>query len=514
MDDRRHGAYTFVPPDPSTYAEPDRVAREAIYAGAYYDVYGHFLLECLQRLWWAMEHPDLPIVWMAPLGADEDGPLQLSGWQRDMLDVVGITNEILILARPTRFEVLHVPDAGYKYADWSHPRQIDFLAAYDGPPQEDGLRLWLSRDGSTGVGVINRHIIERQLAARGWTIVTPELMPLRDQLDALARAEVVAGEEGSTFHTLLLLRDVSRKRFHVFRRHGPEHISFHTIGDARQVDQQIHSCSHDAVISVEGRAVVRLAPNPAQYLSHLGVRIARPRVQPPDWKPSATIRRVNALGGVLGAQRLLQLGWRGHAAFTRITVPHRDIVADEFTFDVRSYRDQGAWFYEVSLEQFLERFASGEPYDVVLLENPHDWRQALDLIRTTLASAAHDGTVVLLDNVMPADGSEEHGDVFKAVLAIHDLHPELTYRTITTGGRAQAVIWREPRVVRPRFEDEDRIDALTWAEAERDLDAFAPVAEESALADVRAWTRRHGRAVPASGSLPQWLGRLWGRLRG
>lgn len=45
-------------------ATPGGVAheREAIYAGVLYFHYGHFLLESSARLWYAVEHPDLPII--------------------------------------------------------------------------------------------------------------------------------------------------------------------------------------------------------------------------------------------------------------------------------------------------------------------------------------------------------------------------------------------------------------------------------------------------------------------
>ena len=502
IDDRHDGAHTYVAPDPAVFDAVQHAAREAIYAGAFHDVFGHFMLEGLQRLWWAAERPDLPIVWVADSGST---PPALTSWQRDMLEIVGIRNEVLIITAPTRFDLLHVPDAGYRYADWSHPQHIEFLAAYEGPPQEPGTKLWLSRDGERGVGVINRHIIERKLLARGWTVVTFEEMRLREQLDALARAEVVAGEEGSTFHNLLLLRDVHAKRFHVFRRHGPEHLSFTTIGDARDVDQQIHSCSHDAVISVEGRAVVRLAPNPAQYLSHLGIRIPAPKPLPPGWTPGHTIRRLNRLAEVLGAETLLQVGWRNRAALTEVAVASRDIVDEEFPFDVRSYRGLGAQFYEVRLDQFVTWFADGRAYDLVMLDGEHRWREALEHVRLVFASAAHDRTVVVLDNVVPVDeysampdretalrrrqeaGSSRtawHGDVYKTVFAIHDLHPELDYRTITTGGNPQTVIWPRQRQVSARFADEAEIAALSYGAVERHWDLFAAGSEDDVVATV------------------------------
>jgi hypothetical protein len=353
--------------------------------------------------------------------------------------------------------------------------------------------------------VVNRHIIERKLSALGWTIETFELMPVRDQLDALCRAEVIAGEEASTFHNLLLLQDVRGKKFHVFRRHGPEHRSFTTIGEARQVDQQIHSCSRDGVISIAGRHVVRVAPNPAQYLSHLRIRIPPPRRLPADWKPGHTIRRLNHLSEILGAETYLQIGWRNHALFTQVSVPSRDIVDEEFGFDVRSYRNQGAQFYEMSLDQFLTLFAAGRRYDLVLLDNQHHWLEALERVRTVFASAAHDRTVVVLDNSVPVDeysalpdretalsrrresGSERkawHGDVYKAVFAIHDLHPELSYRTITTRGNPQTVIWRQPRTVTPRFDGLEQIETLTYQDVDKHHDLFAAVTENEAMEEV------------------------------
>ncbi|WP_134767363.1 glycosyltransferase 61 family protein [Nocardioides sp. 1609] len=482
IDDRRHGTHTFIPPDPSLYGTVEDDPGEVVYAGAYHPAYGHFMLECLQRLWWAAERPDLPIVWVGYL----DGPVPtLTHWQRDMLELVGVRNEVRVITRPTRFARVHVPDAGYKYGDWSHPDHIRFLAAHDGPPQEAGAKVWLSRASESGVGLVNREIVERRLRRRGWTIATMERMTLRDQLDTLARAEVVAGEEGSTFHTLLLLRDVSTKKFHVFRRHGPEHISFATIGEARAVDQTFHSCSDDAVISATGRAVVRLAPNASQYLSHLGLHVPRVDPVPPDWTPGHTVRRINRLAQALGAATFLQVGWRHRYAFTEIAVETRDVVDEQFRFDVRSYRGSGAAFWEVTLDRFLTWFAAGRTYDLVLLDDLEDWRTALDRLRRVFDAASHDRTVVVVDNTAPT--SADGGDVFKAVLAVHDLHPELSYRTITTRGVAQTVVWRQARTVEPRFAGEDAVAALTHADLDTHRDLLAPVGEAQAVADVAAW---------------------------
>jgi hypothetical protein len=525
VDDRHHGEHTYIPPDPTRFDAVDRLPREAIYAGPLIHLYGHFILESCQRLWWAADHPELPIVWTA----DDSTAPELTRKEQDILEILGVRNEVIIITQPARFERIHVPDAGYKYADWSHPQHIAFLAAYDGPPQEPGAKLWLSRDPAHGRGLINRHIIERKLRDLGWTIVTFELMSVRSQLDALARAEVIAGEEASTFHNLLLLKDIRGKRFHVFRRHGPEHLSFTTIGEARDVDQRVHSCSQDALISASGRAVIRLAPNAAQYFSHLGIPIPRPQPLVPNRAPGPAIRRLNRLAGITGAETYLQLGWHDQAAFIQVEVASRDIVDDEFRFDVRSYRNQGAQFYEVSLDHFFTWFAKGRTYDLVMLDHQHDWRDALDKVRTVFTFAAHDRTVVVLNNVMPAaefsapsdrqtalrlragsggHGEPWHADVRKTVLALHDLHPELDFRTIGTNGDSQTVIWQRRRTVRPSFAGEEEIGALTYANVERHRDLFATVSEDKAMAELQDWLfpRPIGRLSRLARRVSAWLG--------
>lgn len=261
LDDRHHGSHLYRPADLTLYpAIDDAPEQRAIYAGVYFHHFGHFLLESLARLWYAKDHPEIPVIWIGR--DDRPEPPELRGWQNEIIALLGIRNQTRVLTRPQRFSELHVPDAGYKYADYCHPQQAKFLACHDGPPQIAGRKLWLSRSGATNnVGLKNSQMIERHLEQAGWIVQRPENFTILEQLDALSEAETISGEEGSAFHTLLLLKDISRKKFEIFRRHGSEHKSFKTIGDARNVNQSFHSASNDVVISAKGRAVRRLVRN-------------------------------------------------------------------------------------------------------------------------------------------------------------------------------------------------------------------------------------------------------------
>ena len=94
------------------------------------------------------------------------------------------------------------------------------------------------------------------------------------------------------------------------------------------------------------------------------------------------------------------------------------------------------------------------------------------------------------------------------MLALHDLHPELDFRTIGTNGDPQTVIWQWRRTVSPRFAGEEEIGALTYADVERHRDLLATVTEHKAMAEVQNWLfpRPIGRLSRLARRVSAWLG--------
>lgn len=347
-------------PEPVLADEP-----EAIYAGPLYFHFGHFLLESLARAWYARQRPDLPLVWA---GAHTWQKATLKPWQTAILDVLGITQPTRIIADPTRFEKLHVPDIGYRYDDIIHPEHAAFLGNYDGPAQEPGTRLWLSRNKlSTEWRDLNAGPTERHLAAAGWTVVNPEQLTLREQLDHLSRAEVVAGEEGSAFHTIILLRDASAKRLEIFRRHGPEHRNMHTIGDAKQVTQRFHTLEAERVLEAKGRYVSKLNPSSAEILDVLEVPVPAAPASGAETDGVETAG-VEQLLRDLAPRRLLAAG---HTRLPEAALAANTAVAvsPRLAADPRSYRAASVEFVELDLAQYAEHFHDADrPFDIVWIE--------------------------------------------------------------------------------------------------------------------------------------------------
>jgi hypothetical protein len=396
----------------------DSDAPEAIYAGPLYFHFGHFLLESLARAWYAHEHPDVPFVWA---GAHTWKACELRPWQSEILDILMIKNPPRIIADPARFELLHIPDIGYRYDDRFHPEHAAFLGRYQGPAQVRGSRLWLSRSKIGGIARnFNSAPTERRLAHAGWTIAHPETLSIRQQLDLLARAEVVAGEEGSAFHALMLLKDVTAKKFHIIRRYGREHRNMHTIGDARQVDQSFYTLERDWVLRAKGRVVSKISPSSSEVLDILKVRV------PPAPENDAALADDAILGRVLadlGPRRFLDVGARSPHVVVGSPAPTRVAVSQSFEFDPRSYAASGVDFYELGLTRYANLFHQGRgQFDVIRITGS-DFEGVMASFRVS-KRLAHERTRWILGS----------GDLAaRAALAIRMTHPGFTARRLFVG---------------------------------------------------------------------------------
>ena len=411
-------------PPPTEAAHP-----EAIYAGPLYYHFGHFLLESLARAWYAQRYPDIPLAWA---GAHTWQDAHLRSWQTEILDVLGIRNPTMIVADPTRFELLHIPDIGYRYDDWFHPEHAEFLGRFEGPPQIPGRRLWLSRSKiANDARDFNAPATERHLAAAGWHIAHPETLSVREQLEELSRAEVVAGEEGSALHSLVLLKDVSSKSFRILRRHGHEHRNMHTVGNARAVNQTFHTLKRERVLRAEGRVVSKLTPNASETLDLLEVPVPCAQVSQPEAPELSVLGR--ALEN-LAPKRLLEVGAAGSELLVAATAATRVGVSSRFDFDPRPYAGSGAVFFELDLAQYAEHFhRKGERFDVIRIAET-EFKEVMEAFRAS-ERLAHQGTTWLLGT----------GEVAaRAALAVRLVHPGFTAKRLFVQRTTVFVVRRVP----------------------------------------------------------------------
>ncbi len=221
---------------------PDKIGKtqntlkgKYIFAGYLFPHYGHFMLESLANLWFIKKHPDTPIIWLGVHRQDT-----LNSVNKQFLELYDIRNPIHILTEQTEVEKLVVPQPGYLIHTRYQPEQVKALKLADAPDPQPGKKVWLSRS-NVGKGVaFNEKTLEEILDRSGWTIYHPEEFTIKEQLEFLKDAEVVAGIEGSAFHTFVLIPDFKGK-LHIFARRRRVEFDFIFIAETLGLDQEVHS---------------------------------------------------------------------------------------------------------------------------------------------------------------------------------------------------------------------------------------------------------------------------------
>lgn len=168
---------------------------------------------------------------------------------------------------------------------------------------------------------------------------------------------------------------------------------------------------------------------------------------------------------------------------------------------------EGVRILECTSDSFFETLDGTAEFDVVFVDGLHVFQQAYRDVLHSLRHLATSGSI-LIDDTVPCDevsgipdqdasirrrrelgltGTPWHGDVWKVVVAIATLHPELEYRTIVGSGNAQTLLWRaRGHAIAHRTASHDelgRIDSLDYATTlgAGVPDMFRPCTEDEAL---------------------------------
>jgi capsular polysaccharide biosynthesis protein len=204
-------------------AHADRLEGTWLYGGHWIHHFGHFVTETVTTLW-----PD-----PAELRGGDDAPRGVvfhayfggyqppQPWQEELLGLTGYGDlpvEVVHRA-PVRVERLLLPGRSVVVNGWAHPEARDVwrrMAAATGAstmstgPTAGGPRRWLSRTAfndarraanePTRTSAARDRELDAVFAAAGFEVVTPEALPLPDQLRLAATSSVLAGGAGTALH--------------------------------------------------------------------------------------------------------------------------------------------------------------------------------------------------------------------------------------------------------------------------------------------------------------------------
>jgi len=196
----------------------ERRIRRALYLGHAFTHFGHFLIETVPALWWA-KHVDGDVALIFhPFDEAGRNVFAETAHGRDCLALLGLTPDRIVMATGDLAveELLLAP----RHYDMRTGPRYDFreiyrtltAAALRAQPMPAASRIYLSRRQLKRRlrRVSNDAAVERRMARRGFAIAHPQHMSLIDQINAAARADLVAGVDGSALHLSVFMRPGTR----------------------------------------------------------------------------------------------------------------------------------------------------------------------------------------------------------------------------------------------------------------------------------------------------------------
>lgn len=220
---------------PLVMADPERVRVRGnaellegtwLYGGHWIQHFGHFLLETLTTLWPVPGTlPQTPVGLVFHANTTRFGGAR--PWQTELLELAGWGDlRVRVVAQdPVRVQRLLLPSRALTINGWAHPEAVALWgriadATVAAAPAETPERVFLSRTSfnaglraageSTRTSADRDRTLDAVFAAAGFAVVTPEELPLAEQLRLAAQARVLAGSAGTALHLAAFARRGTR----------------------------------------------------------------------------------------------------------------------------------------------------------------------------------------------------------------------------------------------------------------------------------------------------------------
>ena len=198
------------------YESSDLLDQKVVYCGALIKQWGHFLVESVARLWYFLENdPTVDKYVFISNASHFEAKNRIYGNYRQFFELLGIWDKIDVVASPTTYREVVVPELGYSrkyyYSD-------QYKSVFD-RVRENALkksekttafdRVFLSRSKleKARKNEIGIDLLDDYFQRNGYEILYPESLSLTDMIGYLNRASVCAAESGTLPHNFLFCSD-------------------------------------------------------------------------------------------------------------------------------------------------------------------------------------------------------------------------------------------------------------------------------------------------------------------
>lgn len=185
--------------------------EDVIFGGSLIGHFGHFMLECWTRLWYVIQHPERQekILFITTTHGG------YHSWFDDFFRLMGIAKErIIYVDKPMQCRSVIVPEQAHyvpehlRYGLGSFTKEflIPYQAIKSNVKPAAVKKLYLTQTefekskGMKGSHCFNEKYFEDFFAARGFEVVSPEKLPIDEQIALIMGADEIAATMGTLTH--------------------------------------------------------------------------------------------------------------------------------------------------------------------------------------------------------------------------------------------------------------------------------------------------------------------------
>ena len=185
--------------------------EKVVYCGYLVNHWGHFLVEAVTRLWYALEteEPVDKYVFFLEEGADRE----IKGNFKAFFQLLNLWDKLEIIHEPTTYREVIVPEIAFQCMKWYSPK---FLAIFDAaaervvpdPGWERPEKIFFTRSHFAKGNHFDfgTECLDNYFRRNGFRVVAPETLSLRQMIFWIRGAKEVATISGSVHHNMLFAR--------------------------------------------------------------------------------------------------------------------------------------------------------------------------------------------------------------------------------------------------------------------------------------------------------------------
>jgi hypothetical protein len=195
---------------PVSDSEIPHLHETVIYGGHLIDHYGHFITESFSRMWYFLENIDKKYKYVfTAVNSNYIAEFLI------LFNMLGLHHEdFSIITEPTRFDSIIVPDqANFLYGSYNDKILNVYDKIRDSAKPLNHKKVYLSRSKFERLGfndVINEEFFENYYKSLGYYIISPESLPIKEQVTILSGAEDVVCLSGTLPHHVLFSKNKTR----------------------------------------------------------------------------------------------------------------------------------------------------------------------------------------------------------------------------------------------------------------------------------------------------------------